>query len=100
MNRIQHMRTRQDARRYPRREQVGWALRPGEQLRQATVADESTSGIGLIVQGPDVPYMGGTLRVSSRRDAQARRARVVRVSDDGRGRTRVGCRWIRSAEHE
>lgn len=95
---IHHTRptVRLNERHQPSDANVAWTTRPGQPLLRARIADQSDSGVGLLVDSAAAPHMGDAVRLVSRSSAVPRRARVVRVAADQNGKVRLGCRWIHS----
>lgn len=86
-------RTRGDKRQSPRSRTAGWRYRCGQPLRRATVRDESESGIGLTLEGADLPCPGRIIQVSSAGKQLFRDAHVVRTTTQALESVQVGCRW-------
>jgi hypothetical protein len=85
--------SRCDKRQPPRNRTIGWRYWCGQPLRRATVRDESDSGIGLILQGSDLPAPGRTIQVCAGGQPFFRDAHVIRAINDRIATAHVGCRW-------
>lgn len=85
--------SRSDQRKPPRNQRVAWRYRCGQPLRRALVRDESKSGIGLILEGSDMPSAGWIIQVSSAENPVFRDAHVIRTTNDPFATAHVGCRW-------
>lgn len=90
---------RKNERGYPPHERIGWSRSFGSPLHAGRVSDTSASGIAFDVGIEGAPGHGEAIRVLSRSVSTPRRARIVRISQLGRGMVRIACRWISRAEH-